>query len=396
MRKLVKLFSSFIFDEFIPWQSGCSQILTDYPIFEDYLKGGNSMIKKVLLGMSGGIDSSIAAILLQEQGYQVMGATLRLWSEEDDLNTEIKPNYITEAETLAEKLGIIHLTYDARDQFYKNVIAYFKQEYLEGKTPNPCAKCNVVLKWYLLNQLAQKNDCAYIATGHYVNKVLQNSNYYISKGIDPEKEQSFFLWGLHQDYLKKTIFPLGQLTKQQVKELAIKNGYSSLTNKKESTGACFVKNSSYHPLLVKLLKKDRIKIESGRFIDSNGVYLGKHNGYPFYTVGQRRGLGLSPNEPWYVTEIDSNNNLVVLGKHADLFKHEMLVRNYHIIDKKDFNSEVITRIRYRKQAALSRIEIIDNNLLKVHFINREWSIAPGQTAAFYREDILLGGGFIVG
>ncbi len=352
-------------------------------------------MKKVLLGMSGGIDSTVAAIMLKQQGYEVIGATLRLWSQDDDIHNSEIPNYITEAQLMASEIDIQHITEDVRSEFYNSVITYFKGEYLAGRTPNPCAKCNVVLKWSTLNRLARQFNCDFIATGHYVDKVYKNDNWYIRKGVDMDKEQSFFLWGLNQSLLKKAVFPLGNLTKQKVREVALQQGFKSLNSKKESTGVCFIKDNNYQNFLEKSFLNTGILPGKGNFVDSEGHFLGEHNGYPFYTVGQRRGLGLVPQEPYYVTKIVPENNTVILGNRGDLYQNEMIVSDYNIINRKDFKGEVITRVRYRKQSALSKIHFMDDNTLKVMFIKPEWSIAPGQTAAFYEDDRLLGGGFIV-
>ena len=351
---------------------------------------------KVLLGMSGGVDSSVAAILLQKQGYEVIGVTLRLWSQTDSTDSTKTPSYITEAQDIAAKIKIEHHVIDVRHEFYKNVITYFKDEYLAGKTPNPCAKCNVVLKWKVLNEIAEKNHCKYIATGHYVNKTKVDNYFYITQGVDPDKEQSFFLWGLNQNILSKAVFPLGKLTKFEVRETAKVNGFLKLESKKESTGICFISDNNYHLFLKNTFKTSKVLPGKGLFIDKKGETLGFHKGYPFYTVGQRRGLGLEPNEPYYVTTINPKTNTVELGHRQDLYKSEMIIDNFNIINPSDFDGNVITRIRYRKQSALSRVEFIDNKKLKVYFIEPEWSIAPGQTAAFYKNDRLLGGGFIVG
>lgn len=351
---------------------------------------------RVLLGMSGGIDSSVAAILLQENNYKVIGVTLRLWSETDNLYSDIIPDYITEAQQLASKLNIEHHVIDVREDFYNLVISYFKSEYLNGKTPNPCAKCNVVLKWKSLNDIALKTECTHIATGHYANITTINNSYYITKGIDIDKEQSFFLWGLSQEILKKAIFPLGNLTKQKVKEIAKQKGFNKLESKKESTGVCFIDGNKYQPFINRIFKNSNQLPGIGNFVNLSGEILGKHEGFPFYTVGQRRGLGLEPNEPYYVTKINSKTNTIQLGHKEDLYCNEMIVENYNVINKSDFDSDVITRIRYRKQSALSKIEFINEKLLRVKFNDPEWSIAPGQTAAFYTDDLLLGGGFIVG
>jgi tRNA-specific 2-thiouridylase len=350
---------------------------------------------KILLGMSGGVDSSVAAILLLQKGYEVTGLTIRTWSQNDDFENSRIPDYIIQAQKLASELNINHIVVDARIQFYDSVISYFKNEYLKGKTPNPCAKCNIIFKWKILNDYAYKYNCNAIATGHYANKKHINNKYYITKGIDNEKDQSFFLWGLSQDILTKAVFPLGNLTKSEVKNIAGKHGFKSLKQKKESTGICFVNDYKYQPFLKTILNKEKINIEQGKFIDTQGNFLANHNGYPYYTVGQRRGLGLNPENPFYVTKINPQKNIIELGHRQDLYKKKMIIENYNIIDKQDFNGNIITKIRYRKQEALSKIEFISDNLLRVVFNKPEWSIASGQTAVFYSNNMVLGGGFIV-
>lgn len=350
---------------------------------------------RVLLGMSGGTDSSVSAMLLQDEGYEVIGITFRLWSEIDNTCNTEEPDYIKEARILADNLNIRHSVIDLRDFFYHEIVCYFKDQYLAGRTPNPCAKCNVVLKWKVLAEEAIKQNCDYISTGHYANISTINGKYYISKGVDPDKEQSFFLWGLNQSVLSKVLLPLGNLTKKEVKAIAEKKGFKKVANKKESIGVCFIQDGNYKPFLSLLLKDEHVLPGKGNFVNEAGEKLGEHIGYPFYTVGQRRGLGLSPNEPWYVINISASENEITLGKRDDLYQKEMIVRDYVFQDLSEIQKKVITRIRYRKQAALSRIELIDDTTLRVHFIEPEWSIAPGQTAAFYIGDRLIGGGFIV-
>ncbi len=352
------------------------------------------MQQKVLLGMSGGTDSSVSAMLLQDAGYEVIGATLRLWSQSDDFEQEQEPQYLLDARRLAEELGIEHHVIDAKAPFYEQVIRYFKEEYLAGRTPNPCAKCNVVLKWRLLTETADRLGCHYLATGHYNQVEEVDGYYYIRKGLDPEKEQSFFLWGLSQEVLSRALFPLGKFTKEEVRAIATAKGFKRIATQKESIGVCFIHGGNYQPFLKSLMDTEGLQVASGDFVDEEGQFIARHQGYPFYTVGQRRGLGLSPNEPWYVTRINAQKNQIVLGKRQDLYQQSMLVKDYNLINPADFKQEVITRVRYRKQAALSRVEILDDTTLKVHFIEPEWSIAPGQTAAFYLGDRLLGGGFI--
>lgn len=351
--------------------------------------------KRILLGMSGGTDSSVSAMLLQDMNFEVVGVTFRLWSESDDFNNSEEPSYIKEARLLAEKLEIEHSVIDVKDFFYKEIISYFKEEYMAGRTPNPCAKCNVILKWRLLIESANRQNCAYVSTGHYANIEQNNGKFYITKGVDPEKEQSFFLWGLSQEILSRAVLPLGKLTKNEVKEIASKKGFTKVANKKESIGVCFINDGNYQPFLSKLLEQEKTLPGEGDFVDEKGHFIGKHKGYPFYTVGQRRGLGLSPNEPWYVTHINAANNKITLGKRNDLYQEQMLVRDYYFHDLNELKGTIITRIRYRKQSAESTIEIIDDKTLKVNFVDKEWSIAPGQTAAFYIGNRLIGGGFIV-
>ena len=350
-------------------------------------------MRKVLLGMSGGIDSTVSAILLRQMGYDVVGLTLRVWSEDDRLENKQLPQYLTDAKNTAEKLQIPHHVADVREEFYDKVIQYFKNEYLTGRTPNPCAKCNVVLKWEVLQRFADHLNCEFMATGHYVQMEKVADFFYIKKGVDPDKEQSFFLWGLGQDILQRAIFPLGDLSKSKVREIALENGLELINKKKESTGICFLKGA-YQPFLKQLIAADKKTVPQGNFLDENGAIIGKHQGYPYYTVGQRRGLGLVPKEPYYVKSICPDKNEIVLGNRESLVVKSMIVSHYHLINKADFNEPVITRIRYRKQAAWSRIEILDEYKLKVHFEQTEWSIAPGQTAAFYSGDRLLGGGYI--
>lgn len=347
----------------------------------------------VLLGMSGGIDSSVAIIELQKMGYKVIGLTLRLWSQQDDFNNTVLPQYLIDAKETAAKFNISHKIVDVRKEFYDKVISYFKDEYISGRTPNPCAKCNVVLKWEVLNREAIKNNCSFISTGHYVNKEEVDGKFYISKGVDPDKEQSFFLWGLNQEIIKKAIFPLGKMNKTEVRKIALENNLIKVEKKKESTGICFL-NGDYQPFLKEILKSEGIETPTGNFVNQEGKVLGHHSGYPYYTVGQRRGLGLVPTEPLYITQINAETNEIILGNKTSLYKNQMIVKNYNLINTDDFNEEVITRIRYRKQAAESSIKILDSDTLLVEFTEPEWSIAPGQTAAFYFGDRLLGGGFI--
>ncbi len=343
--------------------------------------------KHILLGMSGGTDSSVAAMLLLEQGYKVTGITFRFWEENE--NTHLK-----DAVELAGILNINHIIYDAREVFRKKVVQYFIEEYLAGRTPFPCAKCNNELKWALILQEADRLGCDKVAMGHYVNIIRENDLFYISEGRDKDKDQSFFLWGLNQKQLSKILFPLGKYTKKEVRNLAYERGFEFISKKKDSLGVCFCPND-YHSFLYSHIQHPEKFIYPGNFIDEEGNILGKHKGYPLYTIGQRRGL-IYLNRAVYVKEILPLTNEIVLAPLDSLYRYHFYVYDYHIADKNLFSHsfDTITRIRYRKQNTLSRIIVIDDKRIKIELAEALESIAPGQTAVFYRDGKVLGGGFI--
>ncbi len=343
---------------------------------------------KILLGMSGGTDSSVAAILLMEQGYEVVGITFRFWEEG-------KNKHLEDAQRLAKQLGIEHITYDAITIFKETVVKYFVEEYLSGQTPFPCAKCNNELKWKLILQEADRLGCEKVAMGHYTRIVENSGRYFISEGYDPDKDQSFFLWGLKQEQLARIIFPLGEFHKTDVRKMAAECGFKYISEKKDSLGACFC-SGDYRPFLKsQLINSDKL-IYPGNFIDEDGKTLGLHEGFPLYTVGQRRGL-IHLNRKVFVKEILPLTNEVVLAPLSAMYKTEFIVRDYILVDNSLFSAEydTITRIRYRKQNTLSRIIVLDENRLKVELAEPLESIAPGQTAVFYRDGKVLGGGFII-
>jgi tRNA-uridine 2-sulfurtransferase len=346
------------------------------------------MKKRILLGMSGGTDSSVAAILLMEQGYEVVGITFRFWEEGEN-------KHLQDAQRLALQLGIQHITYDALDVFKENVVKYFVDEYLSGRTPFPCAKCNNELKWKLILQEADHLGCEKVAMGHYTQITHKGGQYFITEGLDPDKDQSFFLWGLTQDQLSRIIFPLGGFRKTDVRKMAADRGFKYVSEKKDSLGACFCAGN-YRPFLEAQLQNPEKFIYPGNFVDEEGSLMGKHAGFPLYTVGQRRGL-IHLNRKVFVKEIRPENNEVVLAPLENMYKTEFYVRDYNLADPLLFSSDfdTITRIRYRKQNTLSRIILLANGQLKVELAEPLESIAPGQTAVFYRDGCVLGGGFIV-
>ena len=337
--------------------------------------------------MSGGTDSSVAAILLLEQGYEVVGITFRFWEEGEN-------NHLEDAKRLAKQLGIEHVTYDALEIFKKIVVGYFVDEYLSGRTPFPCVKCNNELKWKLLLQEADRLGCNKVAMGHYARIAIEDGKYFISEGKDPDKDQSFFLWGLNQQQLARIIFPLGDLFKSDVRRMAAERGFKYVSEKKDSLGACFC-SGDYRPFLKSQLSTPHKYIFPGNFINEAGEILGQHQGFPLYTVGQRHGL-IHLNRKVFVKEIRTATNEIILAPLDRMYKTEFFVKDYNMVDNNLITSEfeIICRIRYRKQNTLCRIEIIDDNRLKVVLAEPLESIAPGQTAVFFRNGNVLGGGFI--
>lgn len=337
--------------------------------------------------MSGGTDSSVAAILLLEQGYEVVGITFRFWEEGEN-------THLQDAVRLANQLGIEHVVCDALDVFREKVVGYFVDEYLAGRTPFPCVKCNNELKWKLIIEEADRLGCDKVAMGHYVNIIQEGNRYFVAEGKDPDKDQSFFLWGLTQEQLSRIVFPLGKFHKTEVRAMAAKRGYKRVSEKKDSLGACFC-SGDYRPFLKKQLVDPEEYIYPGNFIDESGNVLGKHEGFPLYTVGQRRGL-IHLNRKVFVKEIRQQTNEVVLAPLASMYKTEFFIRDVNVVDMSLFTDDfdIYCRIRYRKQNTLSRVVFLESGRAKVELAEPLESIAPGQTAVFYRAGKILGGGFI--
>lgn len=371
--------------------------------------------KRVLLGMSGGTDSSVAAMRLLEAGYEVIGVTFRFY----ELNGSTE--YLEDARNLAERLGIRHITYDAREIFARQIIEYFVQEYLAGRTPVPCTLCNNYLKWPLLAKIADEMGIFYIATGHYAQNIQLNETFYITYAADSDKDQTFFLWGLKQDTLNRMLLPMGDITKAEARAWAAEHGFRKVATKKDSIGVCFCPmdyrtflkdwlvrngqmsvsnseasiNNSQTSGSDKQTWSDRIR--RGRFIDEKGNFIAWHEGYPFYTIGQRRGLGIHLNRPVFVKEIDPEKNEVVLASLSSLEKTEMWLKDWNLVNQERTlgRSDIIVKIRYRKQENHGTITVTSDHLLHVQLHEPLTAIAPGQAAAFYGDGLLLGGGIIV-
>ena len=263
---------------------------------------------KILVAMSGGIDSTVSAIMLHEQGYEVVGITMKTWDYASSGGNKKETgccslDSINDARQVAVDLGFSHFIIDIREEFGDFVIDNFVDEYLAGRTPNPCVMCNTHIKWEALLKRADMLDCEFIATGHYAQLRKENDRFVISKGLDKNKDQSYVLWGVSQQCLSRTVFPVSQFHKPAIKQMARDMGYVELANKSESYEICFVPDNDYRGFLKRRVPELEGQVDGGNFVDATGKVIGKHKGYPFYTIGQRKGLGLAFGRPVFVTEI---------------------------------------------------------------------------------------------
>ncbi len=355
---------------------------------------------RILVAMSGGLDSTVAAVMLAEEGYEVIGVTMKTWDYENSGGSKKETgccslDSINDARSIAVKHGIHHLILDIRDEFGDFVIDNFIEEYLAGRTPNPCVLCNTHIKWEALLKRAQQLDCEFIATGHYAQVRNENDRYVISKGLDENKDQSYVLWGLSQESLARTRFPLGGFRKTDIRQMALDRGFIEMVNKSESYEICFVPDNDYRGFLKRKVDGLEQRLDGGNFITSEGKVLGKHRGYPFYTVGQRKGLEIAFGEPMFVLEIQPESNTVVLGREEELQRKGMWVRNVNMGKFASIDSpmEALTKIRYKDAGGFGTIEQEDNRM-KVVFNNHVKAIAPGQSAVFYDGNDVIGGGWI--
>ena len=353
--------------------------------------------KRVLVGMSGGIDSSATCIMLQEQGYEVVGMTMRTWDVASQFSTpeQEEPDFILEARALAERLGIEHHVADVREEFKQVIVKYFIDEYLQGRTPNPCVMCNPLFKERLLCEWADKTDCAWISTGHYCRLEERNEHLYIIAGDDVTKDHSYFLWRLPQDILRRFIFPLGNYTKQQVREYLNEKGFESKAKGGESMEVCFIEGD-YRDFLRQQIPDLDTKIGPGYFVDSKGVKIGQHKGFPYYTIGQRKGLGIALGHPAHVLRSNAEKNTVMLGTAEDLKTEYMLVEDAMIINQQELLSceNLTVRIRYRSKPIPCQVLPLESGQMLVRFLGEASAIAPGQSAVFYDGQRVLGGAFI--
>ncbi|MDB9775382.1 tRNA 2-thiouridine(34) synthase MnmA [Vicingaceae bacterium] len=356
---------------------------------------------KVLVAMSGGIDSSVTALLLHEEGYEVIGVTMKTWDYASSGGSSkttgcCSLDDINDARILAVEYGFHHMIIDIREEFGDYIIDNFVGEYMAGRTPNPCVLCNTHIKWDALLRRADQLGCKFIATGHYANVRQENGRYVVSKGLDENKDQSYVLWGLTQKALARTIFPLGKYTKSAIRQMALDRGHEELAKKSESYEICFVPDNDYRGFIKRKVDGLEEKVKGGEFIDLQGNILGKHEGYPFYTIGQRKGLGIAVGDPLYVLKINASNNTVLLGNKEDLNRKTMKVKNpnLHKYDRLPEGTEILTKIRYKDAGAMAEVKYLADDELEVDFFAEVQGIAPGQSAVFYEGNDLLGGGFI--
>lgn len=359
---------------------------------------------RVLVAMSGGVDSSVAAVLLREQGYDVVGITMKTW---DYTSSGVRSNKevgccslesMNDARSVALKRDFTHFIIDIREEFGDWVIERFTDEYMAGRTPNPCVLCNTHIKWAALLRRADALDCDFIATGHYarLRRDEDLNRYVLMKGLDANKDQSYALWGVAQEHFARSIFPLGTYTKPEIRQLAADFGLLRVANKPDSYEICFVPDNDYRRFLRDRVPDIEKKVGAGDFVLKDGTAIGKHQGYPFYTIGQRHGLGLALGYPAYVTHIDAETNTIRVGPRDELLQQHLTAGQLNLIKYDSLKDELpaVAKVRYKDPGAPCLVWQSEADELSVAFARPRKAITPGQSLVLYEGDDVIGGGWI--
>ena len=352
------------------------------------------MAKKALIAMSGGVDSSVAAYLMKEAGYDCIGVTMKLYDNEDigmeREKTCCSLSDIEDARSVCVKLGIPYYVFNFKDDFKEKVIDNFISCYQKGMTPNPCIECNRHLKFEHLYKRAKTLHCDVIVTGHYAKVVQDEQGYHLLKGVDETKDQSYVLYSLTEEQLAYTCFPLGDYTKTEIRKIAEEQGFFN-AHKHDSQDICFIPDGDYMAFIEKTTGK---KSEPGDFVNQEGEIVGQHKGYYGYTIGQRKGLGIAAPKPYYVTEICPEENKVILGSNEDLFKTDLIADDFNWIEELAEDEVVKARIRYHQAEKEATAKKNPDGTVAIHFLEPQRAITKGQAVVLYRGKHVVGGGTI--